>query len=324
MLILWAALPVALTMAAVSFIDRNAKFQVGWNALPASSALALVLIVWMIPRSLRESLLIKGEIPEESLLGAAIGITAFALILITAFVWLAGIVRMFVRLRTYHLRLRDLYSNADQFEIRWLGPAFALPAAFAFAIVLLVLNDNLLGLPAVGSTAILAGCTGVIFLLVVWVCYATPPAQADQPDSAPKYARAPLADEQAERIGIRLDHAMTQDLVFLDPLLSLQSLARRIAVPSNQLSRFLNERSGLSFFDYVNRWRAQHASALIVRDRCGLLDAAFASGFNSKSTFYKAFRREFGQSPAAHLQDQLKLANIPPGSSACIARPEHD
>lgn len=324
MLLLWATLPITLTMAAVSFIDRRAEFRIGWSLLPAICALALVLIVWTLPHGLRHALLVGGEIPEGSMLGAAIGITAFALVLITAFVWLAAIVRMFMELRTYNERLLDLYSNADQFEIRWLGPIFALLGAFALVIVLLVLNDNLLGLPALGPASILAGCTGVIFLLVVWLCYATPPPQIDQSDPKPKYARALLTDELAERISIRLDQAMAQELTFLDPLLSLQSLARQIAVPANQLSRYLNERSALSFFDYINQLRAQHARNLMLLDGCNVLDAAFASGFNSKSTFYKAFQREFGQSPANYMREQLRLVGYSPNSEVEIAGPVHD
>lgn len=320
MLVFWAILPVALSTAATAFVDSSAKFRIGWSGLPAVMALALAMVTWMLPQSLREALLIDGEIPNGSRIGAVVAITAFALVLITALVWLAEIARMFAKLRGYHRQLRDLYSNADQFEVRWLGPAFALPGAFAFAVALLVLNDNLLGLPAPGQAAILAGCASVIFLLVAWVSYATPPAQIEQPDPAPKYARSPLTDEQAERIGIRLDQAMSLDLAFLDPLLSLQSLAGRIAVPANQLSRYLNERSELSFFDYINRLRARHASELLLNNKSSVLDAAFASGFNSKSTFYKAFRREFGQSPAAYLQGRPRLDGGQPDRQVSISR----
>jgi YesN/AraC family two-component response regulator len=63
---------------------------------------------------------------------------------------------------------------------------------------------------------------------------------------------------------IKLELIMSQDRVFLNPLLALQSLASQIVVPTNQLSRFLNEQNGLSFVDYVNRARGQHARNLML------------------------------------------------------------
>jgi transcriptional regulator GlxA family with amidase domain len=143
----------------------------------------------------------------------------------------------------------------------------------------------------------------MIFLLVLWICFAAAPNKVEQVEHGPKYARAPLSEDQADQIKLKLELIMSQDRAFLDPLLSLQSLASQIGVPTNQLSRFLNERSGLSFFDYVNRARVQHARDLMLRERSSVLDSAFSSGFNSKSTYYKAFQREFGESPATCLRN---------------------
>lgn len=312
MLVWWAALPTALGTAAAAFLDHDFRLRLRWNMTPALLAVLLAAVTWMLPRALRDALFIGGEVPAGSRLGGTIALVAFALVLATSLTWVDAIFRTVRRLGTYHRQLRDRYSNADQFEARWLGWFVVLPGAYALAIVLLVLNDNLTGLPAPGAAMVLASATAVIFALLLWISRAAPSARIETSGPGLKYARAPLTDEQADRIKDRLQHAMLEDAAFLDPLLSLQSLARRIGVPANQLSRYLNETNGLSFFDYVNRLRTRHARDLMILEEQGILDAAFAAGFNSKSTYYKAFNREYGRSPAVYLREHSRIPRDEP------------
>ena len=100
----------------------------------------------------------------------------------------------------------------------------------------------------------------------------------------------------------RLEAHMAREQSYLDPSLTLKGLARRLSVGERELSTTLNHQLGLHFFDYVNQCRIRHAQALILEDqaRSGtLLDIAYASGFNSKSSFNTAFRKHAGQTPSA-------------------------
>jgi AraC-like DNA-binding protein len=54
---------------------------------------------------------------------------------------------------------------------------------------------------------------------------------------------------------------------------------------------------GETFFDYVNRWRIKAAMPSITSGKETMLEIALAAGFNSRSTFYKAFKRLTGSTP---------------------------
>jgi len=116
---------------------------------------------------------------------------------------------------------------------------------------------------------------------------------------AEKYARSALSEDLAKRLATRIEAAMREDRLFLDPNLSLQKLACHVAGPPNLVSQALNERMGSTFFDYVARWRIEAAKPMIVAQERSILVIAMEVGFNSKSTFYKAFKKETGLTPKA-------------------------
>lgn len=93
---------------------------------------------------------------------------------------------------------------------------------------------------------------------------------------------------------------MSEDRPYLEPELPLFELARRIGVPSNYLSQTLNEHLGESFFDSINRWRVEAALPMLRAGERSVLDTALEVGFNSRSTFYKAFRKVTGHTPCAY------------------------
>lgn len=55
------------------------------------------------------------------------------------------------------------------------------------------------------------------------------------------------------------------------------------------LSRFFNEENGQTFCDFVNNYRVEHATQLLRTSSYTVLEVAEKSGFNSVSTFRRAF-----------------------------------
>ena len=90
---------------------------------------------------------------------------------------------------------------------------------------------------------------------------------------------------------------MENERLYLDPNLSLSNLASRIGASSNHVSQTLNETLGVSFFDYINRWRVEDAKQEILSGEQSVLNIALAVGFNTSSSFYKAFKNETGKTP---------------------------
>jgi YesN/AraC family two-component response regulator len=50
---------------------------------------------------------------------------------------------------------------------------------------------------------------------------------------------------------------MRQDQLYAYPNLSLQKLARYLAISPNYISQALNETLTVNFFDFVNQWRTK-------------------------------------------------------------------
>lgn len=110
---------------------------------------------------------------------------------------------------------------------------------------------------------------------------------------------------------------MRKDRLYLDPSLSLQKLSQHVGALPNQVSQTLNQQIGVSFFDYIARWRIEASKPMIAAGEASVLTIALDVGFNSRSTFYKAFNRETGMTPkgyrAAHHNDRANCS--PPPSS---------
>jgi AraC-like DNA-binding protein len=82
--------------------------------------------------------------------------------------------------------------------------------------------------------------------------------------------------------------------------LSLQKFASHVTISPNYISQTLNETLSVNFFDFVNKWRIEAAKPQIITNKNTVLDVALAVGFNARSSFYKAFKQETGQTPSEY------------------------
>ena len=80
--------------------------------------------------------------------------------------------------------------------------------------------------------------------------------------------------------------------------LSLSALARKFGYSREHLSRILHKYLSGSWNAHVNRLRVQKADAMLSQNPdATVLEVAFACGFESPNTFYRAYKREFGKPP---------------------------
>lgn len=114
-----------------------------------------------------------------------------------------------------------------------------------------------------------------------------------------KYQRSALSEQQSSRIASKIIQAMEDDKLYLDSSISLQKLAKHTATSSNYISQTLNETLTLKFFDFVNHYRVEAAKELLRDTDDTILAIAMNVGFNAKSSFYTAFKKETQQTPSA-------------------------
>jgi AraC-like DNA-binding protein len=124
-----------------------------------------------------------------------------------------------------------------------------------------------------------------------------------------KYAKSGLDTEKMLEYKDQLEQIMQSQKIFLKPDLTLPKLAVAVNCSVNHLSQVINSGFGMSFFDYLNQYRIEHARELLSRNDspdAAILNIAFAAGFNSNSAFYTAFKKRFGQTPAQYRREQLR------------------
>ncbi len=100
-----------------------------------------------------------------------------------------------------------------------------------------------------------------------------------------------------------LKSKMETEEYYLDPELTLQSLANELGIPANTISQTINDGLNKSFSDFVNEYRIDSVIQKFkntMYDNVTILGMAYDSGFNSKTTFNRTFKKMTGTTPAAY------------------------
>jgi len=286
------------------------------HAIAPVSGLAGLLAILSLPTETRAAMLFSGVL-EETSHAATVALLLFVLVIAWTPVSAGYAVAIQRRLIRHRRLLRENVSNTDGRDLFWLSGIIIVIAVVWGSAVILLLLDNLvtgLALPASLGPLMLLALIMALSLRGLDQGYAlTPPPDRDNPASAAgqaetfrKYRKSALSDADAERIAKRLEDAMQKDRLYLDPNLSLTKLARHVRVASNHVSQTLNEALDETFFDYVNRWRIEAALPHIAAGNQTVLTIALDVGFNTRSTFYTAFKRVTGMTPRAYRDEAIK------------------
>jgi len=101
----------------------------------------------------------------------------------------------------------------------------------------------------------------------------------------------------------RLLEFMKTEKPHLDPDINLELLSGKLKVIPEYLSSILNSRLNQSFFDFINHYRVEEFKQLCKdpgNKNLTLISLAYDSGFNSKATFNRVFKREMNCTPSEY------------------------
>lgn len=118
-----------------------------------------------------------------------------------------------------------------------------------------------------------------------------------------KYAGSTLKEKEADKYSEQLMEYMRLKKPYLNPELTLAQLASEIDVSTHHLSQIINEQFKLNFFEYINQFRVEEVKTRINDpkfENYSLLGIAFDSGFNSKSSFNRIFKKSTNQTPSQY------------------------
>lgn len=305
MLVLFLILPPTIFFYVAAKTPELQTSNLRWRdtVLPVAGVLVMIGF-WIQPVQAKTAMFVVGELPS----GVAPVVLVSATFLLI-FCWVASsgwyLVATVRRLQSYRSHLRSLYSNIDNRELRWLDWfIMSLVVVWGTAAVMFVADNT--GHAWVFAPRVLFAMTACLLLFVMAFASIAPPdpvedtpSHADDPGDR-KYARSALTTDHADQLAQRIQRAMTADALYLDPNLSLQKLSRHVGALPNQISQTLNENIGMTFFDFIAHHRIAAAKPLIAAGNASSLSVSLDVGFNSRSTFYKAFKRETGMTPKAY------------------------
>ncbi len=203
-------------------------------------------------------------------------------------------------LNQYQKEIKEHYSEISRITLQWLklvwGALLLLCLQWLVEIILRNYYDSYTeynySVTLMGMIVLLLAVGGILQQNIQHV----PLTQKEN-----KANNFPVDQGLLDQISIRMEKH--QD--YLHPGLSLSEFSRQLGHPPRLVSQHINHGLGLSFIDFVNQYRVDCIRKKIDRGETAqltLLALALESGFNSKSSFNRIFKKFTGFTPREYLQ----------------------
>ena len=207
--------------------------------------------------------------------------------------------------------LRHMDNTYSDYRSRILRPTYISLILFgATAAVSMVLNfmgrdffvqETNVALPAVVMSVLL-------YSLGFIAAHTTLPQETVEQEEETEQDEATTAE--TDELMHKIATAMREQKLFADPKLTIQDLAAAVNSNRTYVSNCINRRTGLSFSQYVARYRVEHAQAILrdkryASDHDAIADAIALSGFSSDQNFYRVFKDLTGVTPLQYRKAKI-------------------
>jgi len=124
-----------------------------------------------------------------------------------------------------------------------------------------------------------------------------------------RYSNSRIEKIDVDAVLIKLTSLMEEEKLFCDEEISLGRLADELDITPYQLSQILNERLNKNFNTYINEYRIRESeNYLLEESKRSVLSVSYAVGFNTVTSFYNAFFKFHGMTPAQFREKSRKQA----------------
>jgi AraC-like DNA-binding protein len=216
------------------------------------------------------------------------------------------VIACFILISRYALMLQEKHSNMEKAHISWLR---ALVAGFMIVMLFeLILSASkifthyhyiyfYMGLTRYYTTFFL------INLLVFTAIRFFGMFEQVNEEELPKRPADEFTINPDEADSI--DKRIRQEHLYMDPDITLDSLAETLEVMPRDLSMIINRHFGANFYTFINSYRIEEAKRMLkdqTKKDTTITDIYLAVGFNSKSVFYTFFKKIEGMTPTKYRQ----------------------
>lgn len=120
--------------------------------------------------------------------------------------------------------------------------------------------------------------------------------------------RLSVSIKKEEEIFEKLCKKIADEKLFAESKLNLRTLSEALGLNEKELSRLINQQTNSNFYRFINHFRVDEFKTLMHSSKAqhfSILGLAEEAGFNSKSTFYAAFKTIEGITPKEY-ENSLK------------------
>ena len=213
----------------------------------------------------------------------------------------------------YRKHLTNTVSTIDAYFHRWL-------LIFIFTLTIPFLGLIGYAITKFNGTGIF-GVAVTLFPFILAIYFATLikpelfhafPHQMPIPESEEaekqRYERSSLKEVQKDKYLEKLVNYVVAEKPYRASDLTLAQLAEQVDIAPNYLSQVINEKLKVNFLDFINGYRVKAAQDMLTNPKFShytILSIAYDAGFNSKSTFYAAFKKITGMTPSAYRKQKV-------------------
>lgn len=236
-----------------------------------------------------------------------------------AIIYVSGIMYSILSLQIlfkYRRNIKNEFSNTEKIEFNWL--LFLIIGMLAIWLVILFVQSN--NIISISSTifVILIGYFGInqvnVFgkkavpeSNVILINEEEKDKELDTLSPSKKYQYSNLSNDESLQIHNLLLKILENEKPFLNPELTLAELAKLIPTHPNKLSEVINKYEEKNFYDLINEWRINNFLQLLNKPenkQYTLMSLAYDSGFNSKASFNRNFKKYTGKTPSEYQINQ--------------------
>ena len=132
------------------------------------------------------------------------------------------------------------------------------------------------------------------FICFAIVCSSRTPVPAEEPVLLPEENND---SEEYAATYQRIEMLISEQQLFLNPDLTLNTLARKAGIPTRKISKAVNLTRGCNVSQWINSFRIGYAQQMLRSTNRPVTEVMLEAGFATKSNFHREFLRISGISP---------------------------
>jgi AraC-like DNA-binding protein len=210
------------------------------------------------------------------------------------------IFHMVKRSRTYHARLKTAFADHANKQLHWFNFFLGwLLVSWVYSCVVLAF-DNSLSTYFISEVGVSVFVLGLIWIFCLHAMQRQPVLVEQDAYESEKYERSGIDEERLKRIADKIKFAIITEKAYLDPDINAAKLSDAIGVSTYYLSQTFSQTMNTTFYDYINTARIEAAKETLIQTDKTVLDVAVSVGFNTRSSFYNAFKKNTGVTPSTY------------------------